>query len=36
VHLTGVDHGGLALPFCRSLFEPEATIDALLQVALAR
>jgi len=35
VHLAGVDHGGLALPLFRSLFEPEATIDALVQIALA-
>jgi len=34
VHLSGVDHGGLALPFFRSLFQPESTIDALLRIAL--
>jgi hypothetical protein len=34
VHLTAVDHGGLALPFCRSLFEPEATVEALATLAL--
>jgi len=35
VHLMGVDHGGLALPFCRSLFEPEAAVEALATLALA-
>ena len=35
VHLTGVDHGGLALPFFRSIFKPEPTIDALLHLAVA-
>jgi triacylglycerol lipase len=34
VHLNGVDHGGLALPFCRSLFEPGCALEALAATAL--
>lgn len=34
VHLNGVDHGGLALPLCKSLFEPGRTVEALVATAL--
>lgn len=34
VHLNGVDHGGLALPLCRSLFDPGCTVEALVAAAL--
>jgi hypothetical protein len=34
VHLNGVDHGGLALPFCRSLFDPGRAVEALAAAAL--
>jgi len=34
VHLNGVDHGGLALPFCRSLFDPGCAVEALAATAL--
>ena len=31
----GVDHGGLALPLCRSLFEPGCAVEALAAAALS-
>jgi len=35
VHMNGVDHGGLALPLCRSLFEPGCAVEALAAAALS-